>query len=883
MKFGVPRTIRLEDYTPSSFLIDQVTLDVCLDIKKTSITSRLHIRKNPLSKKAPTPLVLNAHTLELNTITLDGRELLPSEYVLSDTRLQIPKVPNQPFVLETRVTINPEKNLALQGLYLSRGVFCTQCEAEGFRRITYFIDRPDILSVFTCRIEANKKIAPILLSNGNLVQKGNLNDGKRHYAIWHDPFPKPCYLFALVAGDLASKHSSFKTKSGKSVKLGMYVEHGKEGLTSWAMDSLKRSMKWDEDVFNREYDLDLFNIVAVSDFNMGAMENKGLNIFNDRLILASEETATDASFEAIESVVAHEYFHNWTGNRITCRDWFQLCLKEGLTVYRDQEFSADERDRTVQRIADVRQLRSMQFPEDAGPLAHPVRPETYIEINNFYTPTVYEKGAEVIRMLEILLGQRKFQKGMTYYFSKHDGEAVTIEDFLNCFEKASLRDLSQFKLWYTQAGTPEIVVTAKWYRSTKTYELKFNQFQRPSLHQAKKKSLHIPIRLALLGADGKTLPLKLEDGTKVNNGVLELTKRSESFRFVNIHTHPIPSLFRGFSAPVRLTFEQSIKDLEFLMLHDDDLYNRWQATYTFALRLLRKNSSLTKEKNNPSDFLSFAQALRRLIIESKLNPAYRAECVKLPTQSDLAREIGRNVNHDHIYRAHKKLSQDLATFLGDDLETIYSKLRPKGKFSPDAKSAGLRALRNAALTLLSSRELPSDHKRLLEHFKKNSSMTDKAHALNLIASYDISERMECLSAFYDRWQKDHLVIDLWFSAQAQSPLADTLDRVRSLTKHPLFNFAIPNKVRALIGTFAMQNPLQFNRPDGEGYHFVAEQVLKVDPINPQIAARLLGAFKSWGALEKGRKAKAREALSHVAKQKGLSRDLYEIVSKTLEN
>jgi aminopeptidase N len=883
MKTDTPRPIRLEDYRPSAYLIDAVDLDMALDPSQTTVRARLQIRPNPAHRGKPGALKLDGEQLTLTSIALDGKPLGAGKYRQSATHLTIPKVPDAPFTLETTVMVNPEANTALQGLYRSRGVFCTQCEAEGFRRITFFLDRPDVLSVYTTRIEADVALAPVLLGNGNPVEHGKLARGKRHFAVWHDPHPKPCYLFALVGGDLAAIREPFTTRSGRRVELGIYVEHGKEARAAWAMDALKRSMIWDEKRFGREYDLDVFNIVAVSDFNMGAMENKGLNIFNDRLILASPETATDAMFEAIESVVAHEYFHNWTGNRITCRDWFQLCLKEGLTVYRDQEFSSDERDRTVQRIHDVRQLKAMQFPEDAGPLAHPVRPETYIEINNFYTPTVYEKGAELVRMIETLLGADGFRAGMGLYFQRHDGQAATIEDFLQCFADASGRDLSQFKLWYSQAGTPELVTSLTWDKTSKTAALRVDQVQPPTPGQPKKQPLHIPLRLALLGANGQPIDLKLETGEALPSGVLEVTKRSETFRFVDVASRPVPSLLQGFSAPVRLTLDLTDRDLEFLMANDADLFNRWQAANAYAMRSLIAIVGGLREGKRPARGTAFAKALGLAIADRDLDPAYRAELLRLPSQADVAREIGRNVDPDLIHRAHSHLTRIVGTTLGEALETIYASSAPRGPFSPDARSAGKRALRNAALTLLAARGEPQDLKRVADHFRKATSMTDQAQALVLLASLDIPERDAAFAAFHDRWKDDHLVIDTWFAAQAQSTLPDVLDRVRGLTTHPLFSHAAPNKVRALIGNFALQNPLQFNRADGAGYQFVAGEVLKIDALNPQIAARMLGCFRSWKALEAGRKAQARKALQKVAKSVNISRDVYEIVSKMLDS
>ena len=883
MKTDTPRPIHLKDYQPPAYLIDHVDLDVSLHPTATRVTSQLKVRRNPASGDKPVPLVLDGETFELEGIHLNGKKLDKSALKRTKKNLTIANPPSNPFTLNVTTIVNPDANKALEGLYLSRDVFCTQCEAEGFRRITYFLDRPDVLSTYTCRIEANRNDVPILLANGNFVKKGLCKDRKRHFAIWHDPHPKPCYLFALVGGDLGVISSTFKTASGCNVALNIYVEHGKEARAHWAMESLKRSMRWDEQRFGREYDLDIFNIVAVSDFNMGAMENKGLNVFNDRLILASQETANDTMFAAIESVVAHEYFHNWTGNRITCRDWFQLCLKEGLTVYRDQEFSADERSPTVQRIADVRQLRALQFPEDAGPLAHPVRPASYIEINNFYTPTVYEKGAELVRMIATILGKTGFRKGMDLYFERHDGDAATIEDFLAAFEDASGRDLSQFKLWYAQSGTPELVCKLSHSKSRKTAKLTIKQIQKPTPGQSKKKPLHIPVRVGLLGANGKDIPLVLESKGPLKDGVLHITKQEETFVFEDVPSQPVASLLRGFSAPVNLTLDLSDRDLEFLMANDSDLFNRWQAANTYATRLLIESVAAMRAGKRVTRGKTFAKALGLAIADNRLEPAYRAELLRLPSQSDIAREIARNVDHDLVLKAHRQLTKLVATTLGPELEDIYAKSKPRGTFSPDAKSAGKRALRNAALTLLCARQSADDRARLVRHFRSANNMTDEALALYLLAGEPGPEREAALKRFHDKWQRDHLVIDTWFAAQAAAPIPKALETVEALTKHPLFDLKTPNKVRALIGNFALQNPSQFNRADGAGYQFISRMVLEIDRFNPQVAARLLGSFRSWRMLEAKRRAKARSALGRIAKASDLSRDSYEIVTKMLDS
>jgi len=883
MRPKTPRPILLKNYRPPGYLIDKVDLDVALHPKRTRIRSRLSVRANPKVRGKREPLRLDGTHMELAEISVNRKKLAPKDYKLTDTSLTLTKTPAKPFTLEIVTFVNPEANKALQGLYRTNGVYCTQCEAEGFRRITYFLDRPDVLATYSVRIEADPEEAPVLLANGNLLERGLVDGGKRHYAVWRDPFPKPSYLFALVGGDLSSIASSFQTMSGREVDLRIYIEHGKEDRAAWAMDSLKRSMRWDEERFGREYDLDVFNIVAVSDFNMGAMENKGLNVFNDRLILASPETATDTIFEAIESVVAHEYFHNWTGNRITCRDWFQLCLKEGLTVFRDQEFSGDERSETVQRILDVRRLKSMQFAEDAGPLAHPVRPESYIEINNFYTATVYEKGAELVRMIQTLLGREAFRRGMDLYFERHDGEAATVEEFITCFENASGTSLAQFRLWYSQAGTPELVCALRYDKTKKKAELSVEQALPPTPGQPHKKPLHIPLKLGLLGGNGHDVPLKLESGEELHDGVLPITKRKQTFRFADVPTRPVPSLLRQFSAPVNVTIDLSDDDVAFLMANDSDPFNRWQAANNFATRILVGTVRSLAKGKRASKGQPYAKALGAIVMNDALEPAYRAELLRLPSPSDIARVIGKNVDPALIHSAHRQLSTLVGRTLGPLLEDIYDEMAEDGPFSPDAESSGRRALRNGALTLLTARRSNRDLARLSKHYSKASNMTDRAHALFLLAAHAGSERERALNDFYKNWKGDNLVIDTWFAAQALSPLAATLRQVKKLTEHTLFSLAAPNKVRALIGTFAMSNPVQFNRPDGTGYAFLADQVLALDRLNPQIAARMLSAFRSWRALETGRRGHARKALQRIAKTKGSSPDVQEIVSKMLES
>ena len=882
MKTDTPRPILLKDYRPPNYLIDTVLLDVSLHATRTRVRARLKVRRNPAWPGNPGPLRLDGEMIELESVRLDGRQLGPREYQQSDQELVIGAPPAAPFTLETVTYCNPEANKALTGLYLSRGIYCTQCEAQGFRRITYFLDRPDVLATYTTRIEADRDEAPVLLSNGDPLERGTLEGGKRHYAVWRDPHPKPCYLFALVGGNLASYASDFTTASGRKVDLRIYAEPGKESRCAWAMDALKRSMRWDEERFGREYDLGVFNIVAVSDFNMGAMENKGLNIFNDGLILASPETATDATFAAIERVIAHEYFHNWTGNRITCRDWFQLCLKEGLTVFRDQEFCADQRSATVERIRDVRGLKAAQFPEDAGPLAHPVRPGRYIEINNFYTATVYNKGAELVRMLQTMLGREGFRKGMDVYFERHDGQAATVEDFVACFEDATAKDLQQFMTWYSQAGTPELVCQLKHDARAKTAELTVTQALPPTPGEHKKKPLHIPVRLGLLGGNGQDLALTLASGQQLEDGLVEVRKRTETFRFRDVPSRPVPSLLRGFSAPVNLTIDLADADLQFLMANDSDLYNRWQAAQDYATRVLVDAVKAIRAGKRPAKPSAFVAALGVTLGDASLEPGFRAQFMFLPSESDLARVMAHDVDPLAIHKARKELRKAIGTTHYRALADTYRDYEPKGPYSPAPEPAGKRALRNAALGYLASRGRAEDIARVAAHFANARNATDEVSALAMLSELRSPERAKAFERFYQRWKGDHLVIDHWFAYQATSPLPSSLATVVKLTRHPLFSIKNPNKVRALIGTFAMGNPVNFNRPDGRGYEFLADRVLEIDAFNPQVAARLLSAFRSWKALEAGRRRLARKTLQRVAKAKPLSRDASEIVSRMLE-
>ncbi|HYA81295.1 MAG TPA: aminopeptidase N, partial [Methylocystis sp.] len=708
------------------------------------------------------------------------------------------------------------------------------------------LDRPDVLSVYTTRIEADKKEAPVLLSNGNLVGSGEL-EGDRHFAIWRDPHPKPSYLFALVGGDLAHIARDFTTASGRRVKLAIYTEHGKEARADYAMDALVRSMRWDERVFGREYDLDLFNIVAVSAFNMGAMENKGLNIFNDKYVLASPETATDGDYAGIEAVIAHEYFHNWTGNRITCRDWFQLCLKEGLTVFRDQEFSSDERSRAVKRINDVRGLRLAQFPEDAGPLAHPVRPQTYREINNFYTATVYEKGAEIIRMLKTLIGDDAFHRGMDIYFDRCDGTAATIEDFLSCFAESSGRDLKHFALWYDQAGTPRVKVETRFDADKKTFALTLAQQTPPTPGQDEKKPQLIPIALALFGDNGEKLGLQAGDALEREcaSGLFELGEAERTITFENIGAPPALSLLRGFSAPVRVEPAPEASQLVRLLAFDDDPFNRWQAGQSLALRtIFARVAALRGETADAAarageDFIA---ALRRLIGGADDDPAFAALALTLPTEIDLAREQGENVDPDVLFEARKSLRRDIGAALGGELRAVHARYAADGPFTPDAASAGKRALRNVALDLIAAGDGALGETLAQAQLDSAGNMTDRLTALATLALLGGPAREKAFDSFYDAFAKDALVIDKWFSLQAMIPEPETTQTVRGLMKHKDFSLANPNRARALIGAFAGGNPTRFHALDGSGYDILTEVVLELDPKNPQVAARLLSSL-----------------------------------------
>jgi aminopeptidase N len=876
MRTETPPTVRLEDYRPSDHLIDRVELDVRLDPHDTRVSATLALRPNPAGR-AGAPLVLDGDDLTLLGLELDGQALAPDTFRADASSLTLHAVPQRPFTLRIETRLDPTANTRLMGLYRSSGVYCTQCEADGFRRITYFLDRPDVLSVYTTRIEADRAAAPVLLGNGNPVEAGAVAGTDRHYAVWHDPLPKPAYLFALVGGRLDRVAKGFTTMEGRAVEIAVYVEPGKRDRAAYALDAVERSMAWDERAFGRAYDLDVFNVVAVSDFNMGAMENKGLNIFNDKFVLASPDTATDTDYAAIEAIIAHEYFHNWSGNRVTCRDWFQLCLKEGLTVFRDQEFSSDMRSRAVHRIAEVRNLRARQFPEDAGPLAHPVRPKQYAEINNFYTATVYEKGAEIVRMLRTLIGETAFRAGMDRYFADNDGTAATVEDFLKAFEAVTGRDLARFAEWYERPGTPRVAVSGSYDAAAKTYRLAFRQ-TRPGAG-ADAPPLVIPIRLGLVGTDG---PLIDAASGRVEDGVFVLDAAEDTLIFENVAAEPVPSLFRGFSAPVRVESALDAAARLTLLRHDPDSFNRWEAAQRVALGLMTAQvRGDAPEEAGADDFVAALGVF--LDGEALRDPAFAAQILALPSEGDVADEIGTEIDPDAIASARRDLRRRLGAGLRARLLTLREALaEPAGTpFSPDASAAGRRALRNAALDLIAAADAEAGTALAQAQIAAATNMTDRLAGLAALALLPGEAREAALAAFAERYADEPLVLDKWFAIQAMIPEDGTVARIRRLQSHPAFAMTNPNRVRSLVGSFSLANPTQFNRADGAGYALVAETVLALDGTNPQVAARLMTAFGPWRRLESGRRAQAESALRRIVATQGLSRDVTDIGTRSL--
>jgi len=881
MRTDTGQIVHLADYRPTDFVLERVDLTFELDPTNTKVDARLIFhRREGVDLSAP--LVLDGDELALSGLLFDQKDVPASQYDATPESLIIRDLPAEaPFEITITTHINPEANTQLMGLYRTNGIYCTQCEAEGFRRITYFPDRPDVLAPYTITIIGDKAANPVMLSNGNFLGGAGYDEG-RAFAAWFDPHPKPSYLFALVAGDLAVVEDTFVTMSEREVTLKIYVEHGNESRTAYAMDALKRSMKWDEERFGREYDLDIFMIVAVSDFNMGAMENKGLNVFNDKYVLADPETATDQDYANIEAIIAHEYFHNWTGNRITCRDWFQLCLKEGLTVYRDHEFSADQRSRPVKRIAEVRHLRSDQFPEDGGPLAHPVRPTTYREINNFYTTTVYQKGSEVTGMIATLLGKDDFKAGMDLYFERHDGQAVTVEDYVKCFEDVSGRDLAQFSLWYSQAGTPLVNVSTEYDQASATFKLSLEQMVPATPGQPDKQPMHIPLSFALILDNGTIADATSVKGGEVTGDVLHLTDRRQTFTFTGIASRPVLSLNRSFSAPVNIAFTQTPADLAHIARHDTDLFSRWQALTDLAIPNLTKAARDAREGHEVTCDPALIAALLEAAGDDTLEPAFRAQVLALPSEADIGRELGGNNDPEAIHTGRNAVLKLIADAGEDLFKRLFSDMKADSAYSPDAESAGKRALKAAALTYLAYAE--NSPQRAAEAFGAADNMTELSQALTLLAHRfpEASETTGALASFLTRFGENPLVIDKWFSLQATMPGEDALARVKALIDHPRYNAGNPNRVRALVGMYAFSNPTGFNRRDGEGYRFLAGQILEIDPKNPQLAARILTSMRSWRSLEPTRADQARDALMTIERSPSLSTDVRDIVERMLK-
>ena len=894
MRTEQPKMIYLKDYQAPDYLIDETHLTFELFEDHTLVHAQLVMRRNPacVTDDPGTGLpvlVLDGQELELLSLALDGEVLAADDYQLDASHLSL-QPRSASFVIDSSVRIHPERNTALEGLYKSGSMFCTQCEAEGFRKITYYLDRPDVMSKFTTTLSAEQHSYPVLLSNGNPIASGpeETAPGKsvRHWATWQDPFMKPAYLFALVAGDLWCVEDSFTTMSAREVALRIYVEPENIDKCQHAMDSLKKSMKWDEQVYGREYDLDIFMIVAVNDFNMGAMENKGLNIFNSSCVLAKAETATDAAHQRVEAVVAHEYFHNWSGNRVTCRDWFQLSLKEGFTVFRDAEFSADMNSRTVKRIEDVAYLRTHQFAEDAGPMAHPVRPEAFMEISNFYTLTVYEKGSEVVRMIRTLVGAEGFRRGSDLYFERHDGQAVTCDDFIKAMEDANGVDLSQFKRWYSQGGTPRLAVSEAYDGAAKTYSLTFRQSCPATPGQRDKQPFVIPVELGLLGAQGQALPLRLQGEAVAGESsrVISITAAEQVVTFVDVAEHPLPSLLRGFSAPVKLSFSYSRDQLMFLMQHDADGFNRWEAGQQLAVQVLQELIG-QHQRGEPFQLdQRLVSALRSVLENASLDQAMVAELLSLPGEAYLS-EISAVADVDAIHSAREFARKQLADALFDLLWQRYQANREISRstvYVAEAEHFARRSLQNIALSYLMLSGKPEVLAACLEQLEVCDNMTERLAAVAVLVNSPFEEeKAKALASFAEFFKDNPLVMDQWFSVQAACSLPGALGRVQQLMRHPAFTLKNPNKVRALIGAFTGQNPVNFHQADGSGYRFLADQVITLNALNPQIAARLLGPLTRWGKYDDTRQALMKGELERILASGELSSDVYEVVSKSL--
>ncbi|HHB82248.1 MAG TPA: aminopeptidase N [Devosia sp.] len=868
----------LKDYRPSIYGIN--TIEMWIDFKPEDMSVRTRVSIEPAKgTPANAPLQLDGEELELVSLKVNGATLASDEYEVNGKGLLVKTPPASAFELESVVRIKPEKNTQLMGLYRSNGIWTTQCEAEGFRRITFMLDRPDIMATYRVHLEADRNEAPVLLSNGNLVESGDAGGG-RHFAIWEDPHPKPTYLFAVVAGRLEHISDSFTTASGRKVDLAIYCEPGKTGRCGYAMDALKRSMKWDEERFEREYDLDVFNIVAVSDFNIGAMENKGLNIFNDKYILADAQSATDFDYYNIERIVAHEYFHNWTGNRITCRDWFQLCLKEGLTVYRDQEFTSDVRSRAVKRIEDARSLRAGQFPEDAGPLAHPARPDNYAKIDNFYTATVYNKGAEIVRMLATLLGREEFKAGIDLYFERFDGRAATIEDWMGVFEESSGRDLSHFFKWYTQAGTPEVGATGMWNEAAQTYILALTQHTDPTPGQLEKEALYIPLKFGLVGPNGQDMAYESVSGARVIDDVIILDAPSCELLFTGVSARPVLSLLRGFSAPVKLENTQSEKDELFLAQHDTDPFNRWQASQGFATSMMAKAAG-GKGLIAPAQLDGLGDALRECLTSSTLDDAFKALVLALPDEGAISQAIGSNIDPEVVHFVRREVLQEISTRLSGELNEAYEGLRNPNPATQNLEEVHHRALRNQVLNLLVAGNTAHADELAANQYYGADNMTERMGALGAIVMRWGEGAEKHLAHFHDTFGQNTLVRDKWLGLMARAPDKNCLDRVRKIYTDKDFARTNPNRIYALIGSFVRGNVAQFTRADGAGFEFAAKVTKEIDPINPHVSANIMGAFGQWRKWETNRRHKAQEIMKDLLTQKQISDELRDILTRSL--
>ena len=872
-----PQAIYLSDYRPPAYRVEKTELTFDLDSHATRVKARLQLQRHP-EYDAQAALTLYGHGLVTERVAIDGQTLLESEYRISGDQLIIDQVPAS-CVLDTEVVVDPANNTALEGLYVSGPMFCTQCEPEGFRRITWYPDRPDVMAVFTTTVIGDKEQQPVLLSNGNPIERGELPNG-RHFVTWEDPHPKPSYLFALVAGSLECVRDSFTTMSGREVALELWVEAQNLEKTDWAMASLKRAMKWDEEAYGREYDLDLFMIVAVDDFNMGAMENKGLNIFNSAAVLANPQTTTDATFQRIEGIVAHEYFHNWSGNRVTCRDWFQLALKEGFTVFRDQSFSSDINSAPVKRIEDAALLRTLQFAEDAGPTAHPVRPDHFIEISNFYTLTIYEKGAEIVRMLSNLLGEETFRRGSDLYFERFDGQAVRVEDFVETMAEVSGEDLTQFMRWYAQAGTPQLTARSEFDAAKRQLTLTIAQKTPSTPGQDDKKPLHVPVRMGLVAADGQPVELILNGESHGTDTVLHLREVEQQWVFDNVDEGAVPSLLRGLSAPVRLEYPWSRDELSHLMRFDEDGFNRWDATQRLALMAIEEMMGAHQRGELMALDARLIEAFRHLLREPTDDKAVLAEMLRLPSEAWIAEQQSR-VDIDAIHGARRAAIEQLADNLFAEFESVYHANQSTEAYAATPEQIAARSLKNVALSYLVANGEPEALNMALAQYEADQNMTDVRAALTLLAHSDRVDLGDpAIRAFGERWAHDSLVMDQWFATQVTRPQADALERVRFLMNHPAFSIKNPNRVRALVGAFTQQNRVNFHRLDGEGYRLLADVVIELNRLNPEIAARMIVPLTRYHRLDDKRQALMRGELERIRKE-NLSRNVFEVVEKAL--